>query len=677
MDYQSGEEVKPAPPALTLEIDDKKLVQYIRAYEKASKSFYTEKKFPEKIKRNERFYFGRQIDPETRTYKGFLSERQLKSYEKPFSDNILKEGEDTLRPLILSRLPDLIVKPGTEGDEVSRQSAEEISKVVNNALTSRELKKVLTKSTRHHPIYYTGVIKYRWDSTKGKNGDTVFESIHPKNIVVDHTATENNERAMKIIIHYVEKSIKDWILLFPQKEAELIAFARKKGKLTGNADEKAMAVNLKLSEVWFRWHEKAEDYDPENPQFKFESGVAWLADDEVLDKRKNPNWDWDGEEKYFFNGRPLPEELVSQVALMGFNVPGIERKQTFRNFFGTPRLPFIFLGYEQYGEHPLDEISRIEENLLLQENYDWRGMQITKMIDDARGKHVFSTLSGLKKSTVEEMDLSDSDEDILVDGDLRQVHSFISKEQPSAAMFNDAASSRERILARLHVHGATRGEIEVSTATSNQIAREADFSVADDIADDTINEVATQMAEALLHMMKLRYEEEHFTAILGEKGRQTYLELRNDMIEDGMEVEIFASGTDKLKAERQAKDEAQLGLIDPLTYYKDTGRSDPEGRAEKLFLFQTMPELYYKKYIKGEDVPTLAEQVMLASQQRLAQVQQPMGQPTAPQAPMGGPMRPSPAQPGAVPQLPQGPPPASPRNIIGAAGQALGRMFGR
>ena len=26
-------------------------------------------------------------------------------------------------------------------------------------------------------------------------------------------------------------------------------------------------------------------------------------------------------------------------------------------------------------------------------------------------------------------------------------------------------------------------------------------------------------------------------------------------------------------------------MIDPLSYFRDTGRSDPEGRAEKLFMF--------------------------------------------------------------------------------------------
>src|SRR3990167_6888462 len=380
-----------APPSLDLDVEDDKLVKFIQAYIKKSNTYFKEeKKLDKRREVTKRFYFGRQISIDDRSYKGITGERALKTYEKPYLDNVLKEGEDVLRPLVLSRLPDLIVKPGTEGNDVSRQSAEQISIVVNNTLSSREMKKVLTKAFRHSPIYFTGIIKYRWDTHKGKNGDIVFEVIHPDSIIVDHTATENNEEKMKIIVHYVEKSLKEWILLFPDKEDILTEFARNKGKFTGDLTEEAMAVNLKLPEVWFDWFEKEKDFDPQNPKFKFLSGVAWMAGDKILKKSLNPNWDWEGSDQVFFNGQPIPSEQLPQLAMLGMQVPGIETKKVFRNFFGKPRKPFIFLGYEQWGEQPYDETSRIEENLLMQENYDIRGMQVTKMIDDARGKHIFS-----------------------------------------------------------------------------------------------------------------------------------------------------------------------------------------------------------------------------------------------------------------------------------------------
>jgi hypothetical protein len=659
-----------APPELTPDMDPQKLVEFCLAYIKKAESYFNAedgKNLKRRRERNKRFIFGRQLEADKRIYRGVAGDRALKTYEKAVIDNVIKEGESTLRPMILSRLPDIIVNPGTMGNEQSQKSADDITKVVNKALTSRDIKKVFSKSLRHLPVYLTGVIKYYWDPNKGKFGDIVYECIHPDNILVDSTATENDERSMKIIVHYVEKSIKDWIFLFPKKENEIMEFARSKGVFTNSLTEESFAANLKIPEIWYDYKEKEAEFDPENPKFKIMSGVCWIAGktkDAVLDNRLNPNWDWEGTEELFFNGEPIPTELLPQIAMLGMNVPGIERRQVFRNFFGRPRKPFIFLGYEQWGEMAYDETSFVEENLLLQENYDTRGMQITNMIDESRGKHIFSTMSGLKKATIEEMDLGDPDEDVVVEGDLRQVHSFISKEQPSAAMFNDQALTRERILAKMKVHGASRGEIQTDTATTTQIARESDFTSADDIADDTINTAATQMAEALLHIMKLRYTPDHFKVVLGKTGERTFIRFTHDIIEDGMEVEIFASGTDKLRAERQAQADAANQLIDPLTYYKDTGRSDPEGRAEKLFIQQTNPELYYKKFIKGEELPEIAAEAVGSSQAALNQVQG-----TAPTTPT----QPSPTNPTNIPTTPAG----SPRNLIGRAGQTISKLFGK
>ena len=89
--------------------------------------------------------------------------------------------------------------------------------------------------------------------------------------------------------------------------------------------------------------------------------------------------------------------------------------------------------------------------------------------------------------------------------------------------------------------------------------------MADDIGGLTVNEVTTKMGEVILHMMKLRYTPEHFQALIGIEGEETHDQLTGDIIEDGMIVSIRASGTDKLKAERQAKEEAQLGLTDPVS----------------------------------------------------------------------------------------------------------------
>ena len=46
-------------------------------------------------------------------------------------------------------------------------------------------------------------------------------------------------------------------------------------------------------------------------------------------------------------------------------------------------------------------------------------------------------------------------------------------------------------------------------------------------------------------------------------------------------------------------DMAKLQMIDPLTFYKDLGVSDPQGRVQKLLMFQSDPQGYFTKYGMG------------------------------------------------------------------------------
>jgi hypothetical protein len=74
------------------------------------------------------------------------------------------------------------------------------------------------------------------------------------------------------------------------------------------------------------------------------------------------------------------------------------------------------------------------------------------------------------------------------------------------------------------------------------------------------------------------------------------------MVEDGMEVTIKSSSTDKLKAQRNAMDMAKLQLIDPLSFYEDMGVDDPKGRAAKLMDFTGNPATYILKYLSDKSI---------------------------------------------------------------------------
>lgn len=587
---QAKEAVVVQRDALTLDIDDTEFIRVANRMIEGSKSFYEKKyRLSDRRKKMETYLFGRQNEGKI-----------FKKYEKPAVDNIIYEAEAYLKPMALSRMPDLIVKPGTNTPE-AQETADEVTAVVDTDIKSRERRRILGMAFKHMPVGLIAGIKWFWNPEKGKNGDYDFKNVHFENLVLDHTATTNDERDMQFIAEAVEWSVKEWVMRFPGKEKEFYAKLRGNGVFNEQVNETndaGMNTKVKGWEIWFHWYEKrGEEYERLD-------GVGWFYKDLLFDKIKNPNWDWEGTPqtfKYDTDGKtkvPATESDLQQSILNG-QYDGLMTETYFHNHLDNPQKPYIFLGYDQWGKTPIDETSRIEQNISKQETVDIRGTQVNEMLNRARGKHIFSAAEGLTAEDIEAMDLNDPDEDVLVKGKVNEVHAYVPAEQPSAQMIQNLEKTSERIFSTAGVNGAVRGNVETNVATTNQIAREGDFTRVDDLTDDTINYAAEKMANAILQLIKLRYTEDHFVKVLGDDGKTAFKKINRDMIQDGMEVSITASGTDKLKAEQRAMDMAKLKLIDPLTFYKDMGMSDPKGRTEKLLIFMTAPELYLQTYVKG------------------------------------------------------------------------------
>lgn len=568
-----------------LEIEDKILARITDRRLKQSSTWYeNEKKLTERRKKNEDYLFGRQIN-----------ERDFKKYNARYIDNLIYEAEATIKPIALSRLPDLLVKQGTDKPE-SKQTAQELTEILNSDLRKRENRRALALAFKHIPVDFVGIIKARWDPEKGKNGDYVFEFVDPKTVVMDHTCTSNDPAEMDYIAQSVEKSVKEVCMLFPDKEEEL--YLRLNIAADDSFKEEKMASKITIWEVWFTWYEK------KNGEYVRIEGVLWKFKDLILKKMKNPYWDWKGQTNYFTydemgNKSEVPTEDMQQAALLGVPIPGMDEEEIYHNYFEMPQKPYIVLGYDQWGTMPLDETSRIEQVIRLQENVNKRGKQITEIADRSKGKHVFSTASGLDKEDVENMDMGDPDQDVVVNGPVNQVHAYIPGEQPSQALFQDQDINRERIFQKMGVNSTTRGEVATDTATTAQIAREADYGRIDDLVEDTINYAAEKMANWAMQFIKVFYTEDHFKRVLGKNGEVTFLKISRDMIDDGMEVIVYASGVDKVMRKREAYELAKMKLIDPLSFYEKIDMPNPVDMTEKLMLFSTSPQEYMAKYVMG------------------------------------------------------------------------------
>ncbi len=190
------------------------------------------------------------------------------------------------------------------------------------------------------------------------------------------------------------------------------------------------------------------------------------------------------------------------------------------------------------------------------------------------------------------------EQDILIEGNVNEMWSLVPGVQPSPALFQDQEINRERVFAKMGAHATTRGEREAQeTATGRQILREADYTKQDDEVEDTINYAAEKMAGAAMQMIKLRYTKDHMVRILGKDSEVVFKTINQDLVEDGMEVLVSASATDKLRRKREAYELANIQMVDPLSFFEDIEMPDPKGRTERLMQFQLSPENYYAKYV--------------------------------------------------------------------------------
>ncbi len=185
------------------------------------------------------------------------------------------------------------------------------------------------------------------------------------------------------------------------------------------------------------------------------------------------------------------------------------------------------------------------------------------------------------------------------------------------------------------------------------------------------------MARWALQMIKTRYTQEHFRRLLGKKGELIYIALHQNMVDNGMLVMVKASGSDKIRAQNNAQNDAKLGFTDPLSYFEDMDYPDPEGRTARLITYKAALPLYLSAFV--ETGPTTTPELIAKLQSITNQQQQqaPNGavpgnvpQPQGPQAPppppgaQAGPQQPSPQNTGAQPVAPPAEPPqASPRQM--------------
>jgi len=624
---------------LHLDLPDDRLVQIINDRLDTSISYYRKKRLAERQQHNLEYLRGEQVD-----------DTAIDDYSMPYMENVLFEAQMRNKPIAMGRLPDLVAKAGNDSPE-SKQNAELMSDVINSDVRKRENRAVLGLAYNYRPVNFFSPIKARWNPEKGENGDYEFVNVSAGNLVMDHNSPTPDPQQMEVIAEKAELSVKQVVMMFPDNKKELLDYLNWDNPNDKRSYDEKMASKMTIWEVWFHWYEEEEDPDSLEMKWIRSDGVVWKFKDLILGKMKNPYWDWEGKKRYFT--KELTEDKAAGEKDIYGKLYGDQETETYyRNYFKSPQKPYFIMTYFRSGEDPVDYTSEYEQVISFQDNINAEGRQIFDMNSRTKGKFIFNA-DAIEQDTVESLNIHDYNEALVVDADnVSQAFTILRGDAAPQQLYQSKQDNRSIAFEMMALNATTRGTRETGDETlgARQMMREQDFGVIDDMVEEQINPAAEWMAKWAMQFMKLFYTKPHLRRLKGKDGDVLHASITQDLIEDGIEIEVSASGVDKMKRERKAQNDAAMGMIEPLSYFEDTGETNPKERARRLMIFKMAPQMYVVDYLT--DKPPVGAD---AFPQPMAPPPGPPGAGAPPPGPQAGP------PPGAPPGPPQaGPPPGPP-----------------
>lgn len=400
--------------------------------------------------------------------------------------------------------------------------------------------------------------------------DFDFRSISPLNVRVGKYARK--EQDSEFVIEEIEDNLCSLVERFPKKKEELM----KKFGFYGDDGVKKMYItnpDVKYKEAWI------QDY------------VIFKLDNIILDKIKNPYWDWDGvliteaeEQQLNESEGDARRNLMQQIKLeqsarqqAPAEVPAEgmtelmgevneETKPYYFNFFDNPRKPYIWATIFNNENTPIGRTDMITLSAELQRGIDKRKMDIDENCELVNGFLKVDS-SVMPKADAERIRFETKG---IIWG--KGVGNGVVREMGTplpAFVHEDMLDSRSEIDNIMAASSAFRGERQGQETKAGRIALIQQSQQRLNELVQVVDFVSQEMFSWGMQLAKTRYTEYHYSKWMGKEGAREVLELIQDDFEDGSEVTIIAGKTlpvdDEFKFE-QAQNDVLNGFISPVDY---------------------------------------------------------------------------------------------------------------
>lgn len=534
---------------------------------------------------------------------------------KVLSNRIFPNMEAVINSVIANP-PGINFIPGRKGEE-SQNLAREMEGFFRKKYRDIGVKETMRMALRN--LYFSRllVIKPFWNA---KINDFDARSIDPRDIRVGKFSRKEEES--EFAIEEVKDNLCSLITRFPKKTKEIL----EKSGFNEEEINDAYIMNpeVKYKECWIG------DY------------VIFKYDNIILDKIRNPYWDWDGilitdeeeqqiNESYGEDRRalftqikldqqnrqmatlPSPEVETDAPQTVEGEIPpneGHSEPQTYKaynfNYFNQPRKPYIYATILNNENSPIGRTDFITLALPLQLSIDSRKQDIGKNCE---------LVNGIIKVDSEVMGKADAQSLAfeakgiiwgkgVVQGVARETGTPLPQ-----MVFDDMLDSRSEIDNIMAASSAFRGEREGQETKAGRLALiQQSFLRLNELV-QVVDFVSGELFAWFYQLSKTRYTEYHYAKWIGKEDAVKTTTLIQDDFETGSEIQVIPGKTlpvdSEFRFERAQKDMEQ-GIISPIDYMEEAGYTNPKDLAKNAQVYKLNPNIAVG--ITSEEMQELAPQ---------------------------------------------------------------------
>lgn len=561
---------------LALNLSDEQVASIIgNRVSEAEQWWNSELKLDEARKKSERYYLNESY-----------SEDDLYEFQVPYKNNRILTAVETLVPMITAQPAEPVVTEAQDTDE-SRQLAYDLGDVLLAQYEDMYLKAKLSMVARHLMVgKRVAVLKYRFDPSIGRlnadgsrRGKTVVEVVRPEKIVFERESADPDN--ISLIAEYLTATVEGLVFSFPAKKEEIY----KHFGITRGVKSQLQKI-VGYMEVWFSYYE--EDGTKKE-------AVAWKLGNVVLDKIKNPNWNYDEYEV---------DETTGKLVNL--------------NFLDKPSKPYILFNHLNLGKWIIDDTSLTEQALPLQDVLNKRGRQIVENADQAASGLVIN--SNMMSQDDAAKLIGDPTEKIMVGGDVRQAAARLPVNQLQGFVIQDKYDARGEIDNIFGSNAPIRGESSgIETLGQEILSQRANLGRLQSIT-DSIEDGMDKLYKAMVQMMKVYWDEPEIVRFQSSEGKTRFIDWSRDKVEDGIQVRVKAGSTlPKDKFALRNETIQTMAILDPLSIAEGLDKPHPKEFAKRIVYYRFFMDKYLTEILgggeEGVDPTALADiQALLAGQ---------------------------------------------------------------